>query len=566
MKYESQILAAFARIGFTPRSNQISVINDVVSAFIDAGKKNVILNAPTGTGKSIIGIVTAEVISDVIGRAGKEGTHSSISITATNILNKQYRETFGNMKNHEFLMIKGANNYKCKALSNEQIFESAESCIQQTLKVMGKTDKCIGCEYAANKSYRNATRHVSTNYAYYFIDQMYSQKGLESRDIIIWDEAHLLNEIFADFNEISFSEKTLKAMADDQTKALAFEDHDTSDLQVVMKDLKAGKIDQRNYRDYLIRVKKLYMTFIKAFASEAEFYLDGKNISNYIKFLKLKKKYVQKYQKIDDLEKYDYDHVFEFKEAEVVASIKPIFVNTIFPSLLNSTYNLFMSATITPVLFEETIGLNSNETAFIKVDPIFPKESKKVVFYKTKSLNFNSLRSSDTIEELTSNINKIISRHVKKGENGIILTPSFALQETIVKVVSDSSFQFYIQNKGDKLEEVVNKFKAHKGSKPAVLISPSLFEGVDLPGDLSRFQVLVKAPYQSLSDKRVKYIMDNHKKIYELYTLMKIIQGAGRSIRSMDDYATTYVLDYNAEKLFNGNLNIWKDEFNCTKV
>ena len=42
---------------------------------------------------------------------------------------------------------------------------------------------------------------------------------------------------------------------------------------------------------------------------------------------------------------------------------------------------------------------------------------------------------------------------------------------------------------------------------------------------------------------------------------MKVIQGAGRSVRSPTDRAVTYILDKNAERLFTGKQNVWKDEF-----
>jgi Rad3-related DNA helicase len=89
-----------------------------------------------------------------------------------------------------------------------------------------------------------------------------------------------------------------------------------------------------------------------------------------------------------------------------------------------------------------------------------------------------------------------------------------------------------------------------------------MFEGVDLPGNLSRFQVIVKAPYPSLADKRMKFILDKYQSLYNLIATMKLVQGAGRSVRSADDYAVTYCLDQNAQRLFSSSQNIWKDEFN----
>jgi ATP-dependent DNA helicase DinG len=37
-------------------------------------------------------------------------------------------------------------------------------------------------------------------------------------------------------------------------------------------------------------------------------------------------------------------------------------------------------------------------------------------------------------------------------------------------------------------------------TKPNVLISPSLYTGLDLKDDLSRFQIIVKVPYPDLGE------------------------------------------------------------------
>ena len=106
---------------------------------------------------------------------------------------------------------------------------------------------------------------------------------------------------------------------------------------------------------------------------------------------------------------------------------------------------------------------------------------------------------------------------------------------------------------------VLEAFKKYKN--PSVLISPSLFEGIDLPDDNSNYQLMIKAPYQSLANKRTATILKKYPKIYNIITLFKIIQGFGRSTRHRDDKSITYCFDGNIKKLFDSDMNIWKDEF-----
>lgn len=92
-------------------------------------------------------------------------------------------------------------------------------------------------------------------------------------------------------------------------------------------------------------------------------------------------------------------------------------------------------------------------------------------------------------------------------------------------------------------------------------MSPSIFEGIDLYGNRSKFNILVKAPFPSLGDKRIFYISRKHQRMYKLMTLEKMIQGMGRSTRFKGDQSTSYLLDQNLVKLLNHKSNIWKDQF-----
>ena len=65
----------------------------------------------------------------------------------------------------------------------------------------------------------------------------------------------------------------------------------------------------------------------------------------------------------------------------------------------------------------------------------------------------------------------------------------------------------------------------------------------------------------SAGDKRIKVIADRFPDVYEIMTTSKVVQGAGRSVRSKDDYAVTYLLDTSIKRLWASKLNEWSDEF-----
>ena len=96
---------------------------------------------------------------------------------------------------------------------------------------------------------------------------------------------------------------------------------------------------------------------------------------------------------------------------------------------------------------------------------------------------------------------------------------------------------------GDR-EEKLEEFKESK--EPLVFISPSMDEGVDLPGSYCRFQIIYKLPYKPYKNTRIgkrKAIYEDGDDWYKYTMLSRLIQMYGRGIRSEKDYCKTYILD-----------------------
>ena len=572
MKYEKQILEAFDRLGFKPRDRQVEHINKVVVAFLDEGFTNVILSAPTGTGKSIIGAVVADVVHQIKFPNNQPG--ASFMLTATNVLAQQYHDTFGDPDDQwegTFLQIKGASNYKCEALDTPDEPATADSCSIIAFQKAGMQDMvdkyCNRCEYKLSRSLREKSRHLITNYAYYFINRMYATHPMEKRSVCVFDEAHLLNDLFVEHNAIYFSEKRLEKFAEEISESLGLGSSDTfHGLKKIKDDMVMGRITDQSYPTYLQKLLDIYKSVSDSFKQAAD--RNMRSPSKYLKLQKLSKKYYDLGCKIDDLFVFKYPAVFEYKPKDIKKgqneheiSVKPIFIGEMFEALHNAHHNLLMSATISESYAKRTMSLPGT-TKHIRLEPQFPPENKQVIFFKPQTLNYNTMKDPSVVRRLGATACEIAKHHTEKGERGIILAPSFIVTQAIGKALQDArihNLKVFEHVRGEKLAEVLFDFKRHVG--PAVLVTPSGFEGIDLPGDAARYQVLVKAPYASLGDKRVKHILDVFPDIFGLMALMKIVQGAGRAVRSADDWAATYILDTAAQRLFTASSNEWKDEF-----
>ena len=88
----------------------------------------------------------------------------------------------------------------------------------------------------------------------------------------------------------------------------------------------------------------------------------------------------------------------------------------------------------------------------------------------------------------------------------------------------------------------------------------SIKDGVDLKGDLCRFQIVFKVPYPQLNEQ-VKYRKSLDPSWYYYQAVMAIMQAYGRGIRDKDDYCDMYIIDSNFKKLFDYNYNFFNEYF-----
>jgi Rad3-related DNA helicase len=197
-------------------------------------------------------------------------------------------------------------------------------------------------------------------------------------------------------------------------------------------------------------------------------------------------------------------------------------------------FKVFMSATIgDPRSFVKIMGIKNAK--FIRMDNMFNYDKSPVVFVNRHKLSYKEREES--LPKVVEILDQIISKH--KGQRGVIHTGSYAFTNYIRQHSKHSARLIDYENSKQKAD-MLDLFKKKKG---AVLMGPSLLEGLDLKDDTSRFQIFFKVPYPSLGDPLIKAKMQTSNEWYDWKTVNQISQGIGRSVRSADDWAVTYVLD-----------------------
>ena len=220
-------------------------------------------------------------------------------------------------------------------------------------------------------------------------------------------------------------------------------------------------------------------------------------------------------------------------------TIKPIDIHQYAkPYLLDkSDYHLLMSGSIVDYHnFAKYLGLEDDEVYYIEQEssfdvvnnnPLIPKYCGKLT-YKEKQ---------KTLPKAYTVIDEILDKHY--NDKGIIHCNSREFANKIFENCDDYG-RFIIYENSFEKEEAIEFLK---DSSNGVIVAYSLEEGLNLPNDDIRFQVLLKCPYPSLADKQIKARQKADYTWYLLETIRKLIQTVGRGMRNEDDYCKNYLID-----------------------
>ena len=527
----SQNVESLFPTGFTPREAQIIILRQIREA-INNGKKFIIVQAPTGSGKSFISKTLANGCNDVdpiferlvnsydaynmanMSEVLATRPHGAFALTTTKQLQNQYVELFSDCK-----PLKGKVNYQC-AVDTEFCVNLAPCTIASSLKKeCWNTNKC---------PYYNARNKALTgkfsvlNYSMFFS----LPDCVKRRDIIICDEAsELESELVNNFScEIVY--KKLAALKIDYPK-LIDDNHEKayawlSNLFEVVEESLAA-----NTKTRYINIKKwdtarqLVLTEMKEAIKRT---LGTWSNVHYV------------IERDGDQAKF-----IPFKVSPLAAELFD-----------HAEHYILMSATIVnPKNFAKSLGIK--DYIYIEVPSAF--ESSKSPIYCSSKYPLSYAKMKEYLPKVIEQIVQLSKIH--EGEKGIIHTHSFDITQAVQRKLNGSRFLY--REEGSTNEDIVKEHIMRKDA--TVLISPSLTMGIDLVGDLGKWQVIVKLPYPPLGSKRIKMLFDEDKEWYTAQMLKGLIQASGRCTRTAEDVAVTYILDGNIVRILKENHDILPKHF-----
>ncbi|MCQ2964173.1 MAG: ATP-dependent DNA helicase [archaeon] len=499
-----------------PRSGQLEIIAEIEEA-ISKGFKYIVLEAGTGTGKSAIATTLARMYE------------SAYILTMTKQLQNQYAQEFG------FPLVKGRGNFDClhdnlestcdmgdckTAPTNSKFFCPYGIAKNPTLSGSEAFEDSHGsslyfqsenhCYYWQQKANAINSPITLMNYDYALLELNYV-KHFGTRSLLILDEAHNIENKLMRNMELNLYNKRLEkdikkvispsTLKSEETGEWIMEIDAIKDAydNIELKDLSKNKADR--IRSTTLRLKQLH----------------------------------------DNLDKEPKNWVIDADEHGV--SFKPLRVHHYAESnlLQYGDVVIFLSATIlSHKMFAKWLGLDPNEVYHIKVDSPFPVNKRPIEMVLAGKMS--NTRIKHTAPKTIPILEKILERH--KGDKGLIHTNSYKCQNYITRHLYNSRL---ISHGANNRERVLQYFEEEEN--PLVLVSPSMSEGVDLPYDKCRFQVIYKIPFPYLGDKQVNMRRKRDQRWYAYKTVMTLMQAYGRGMRAEDDSCVTYILDSDIKML-----------------
>jgi len=515
-----------------------------IEAALGTGKKFIILEAPVGFGKSAIAAALCRHL------------RSAYVLTSTKQLQEQYSSDFG------FTTVMGKSNFTCLvptssgrlvacskgrceadwSLSECPHYLSFDQYEDHLKGLCDKESKCEQMRKAGNgklctyyKQKWDSFRESVTvgNYAFFFSELRYTE-DVRKRKFLVCDEAHDLERQLVGSVSFTLRASTIRQYPSGEGKefVIPYEEGMDASAAAWLKLLGEARDSTQGFfkahegkltmQERLISCRAVLESlegFIEALKSSPDNWL----VSS-----------VKKNTAIDA------NGGGSTLIDEVV--FQPLDVAPYTSQLFETAETvLLMSATVfSEELLCKTLGIPQEKAEFVKVaESTFPVENRRIYAMDIAHLNRASMDAS--LEGIAKAVDEIMNRH--SGERGIVHTTSYYQANYIIEHVSDWNRKRFVTTEGS--ENRSELLHTHGATGASVLISPSLYQGVDLKDDLSRFQVIVKVPYPDLSDKRIQVRMQRDKGWYEWQTALRLVQTYGRSVRSETDSCVTFVLDSN---------------------
>lgn len=488
------------------REHQIHAVNEIVDAFA-RGTRLVILDAPVGSGKTLIGeLVRREMQTRALYLCSDLG------------LQDQVEKDFPYAR-----VLKGRSNYPTEL----QPSRTAEDCSKVTAE-----DHCFFCNAMSTCPYQIAKAQVKgaqlgvTNTSMFLHAANYAGFLNENR-LVIADECDLIEDALMGFAAYEIPEWAMRATG----------------LEVPVKGAR---------KNTLVRWLGEFNEGMKEYKDRDWDKMDAKRRRAVDGLLGATKR--MRAGIITDMEAgvdEDARGSMWFRDYETYTfKMRPVMVKDYGRRLWwrHADRWLLMSGTV--VSGEEVVESLGweGDWSLVTVPTTFPAENRPIMVCPVADVT--RTKGQAQWDRLVYAIEQILAKH--PGERVLVHTVSYKLSKYLHENVDAGRRRKVTHETSQGKRAALGLYLSQPG---AVLFSPSMMRGVDLKGDACRVQIIAKVPFPSLGDKQVSLRLHEPggkgQFWYAVKTVRDVVQMSGRGVRSETDHAVTYILDAQFSK------NVW---------
>lgn len=609
---------------FSFRKYQLEYIVEIIYSIVYNNKSVNLIEAPTGSGKSIMVIIMAGVLNSYYEK-------KSFILVSDLYLWQQYYEAIERYGLSSFGYLKGTwNNYTC---GTNGVDLSLAPCRLAMVPFKSLCNKkwanehgweCAGyCDYLRERERAIKSGVTLMTYQLYFpyLDDATIHDSCErvfpKRDVVFCDECHNVPDLCQTYSTIVMDQvedlKKYREFIDfikgkdelqEYYNSIPGWQYECENTYGALENLysKITKLDNENKTELANLMYNMWDVIHPFFALYVEdrFYNGWKEITE-----KRKKAITRKEASainiakwIDKFEGSLHEHIKYLEgytntnDVYVEGDIQPLVISDnrieddnkklvwpenpivsfkyakedvlVFDDILkNQPYNVMLSATIGDHLsFDTNIG-----TKYLKDE----KDRRSVMYRIPSTFDF----SNSPIYYVHGNkmsrdcINESFGKNAA-AINSILKSPKHMNEKGIIHTGSYKNAYELLNMLDDDVKKRIHIYSTAKekqdilldymDSQNGVLIGPTLTEGIDFPEDGCRFIIIFKIPYPYLGDNLVKAKCKLYPKWYNSETSSNVIQGIGRGNRTPTDWSTTYILDGCFSGLYQKTFHQYPDE------